>query len=53
MKIAYVSGNRETLPNAVVPIGLLYIMSCTPDHHEKVLVDVCFDEDPHEAFVLL
>lgn len=49
MKIAYVSGNRETLPNAVVPIGLLYIMSSTPDHHEKVLVDVCFDEDPHEA----
>lgn len=47
MKIAYVSGNREILPNAVVPIGLLYIMASTPDHHEKVLVDLCFAEDPY------
>ena len=47
LKIAYVSGNREILPNAVVPIGLLYIMASTPDHHEKVLVDLCFAEDPY------
>ncbi len=47
MKIAYVSGNRELLPNAVIPIGLLYIMGSTPDHHEKVLVDLCFAEDPY------
>jgi len=49
LKIAYVSGNRETLPNAVVPIGLLYIMASTPDHHEKVLVDLVFDDDPHAS----
>jgi radical SAM superfamily enzyme YgiQ (UPF0313 family) len=49
LRIAFVSGNRETLPNAVVPIGLLYIMSSTPDCHEKVLIDVCFDDDPHAS----
>jgi len=49
LRIAFVSGNRETLPNAVVPIGLLYIMSSTPDRHEKVLIDVCFDDDPHAS----
>ena len=49
MKIAFVSGNRETLPHACTPIGLLYIMASTPDRHEKVLVDLCFDEDPHAA----
>jgi len=49
LKIAFVSGNREILPNAVVPIGLLYIMSSTPDTHEKVLIDLCFEDDPHAA----
>jgi radical SAM superfamily enzyme YgiQ (UPF0313 family) len=41
----FVSGNREKLPDAVVPLGLLYIMSNTPDRHERVLVDLCFAED--------
>jgi radical SAM superfamily enzyme YgiQ (UPF0313 family) len=27
-------------------MGLLYIMASTPDHHEKVLVDLCFAENP-------
>ncbi len=49
MKIAFVSGNQEKLPAAVIPIGLLYIMASTPDRHEKVLVDLCFEEDPHTA----
>jgi radical SAM superfamily enzyme YgiQ (UPF0313 family) len=49
MKIAFVSGNREKLPHACTPIGLLYIMASTPDRHEKVLVDLCFHEDPHAA----
>jgi radical SAM superfamily enzyme YgiQ (UPF0313 family) len=49
VKIAFVSGNQEKLPAAVIPIGLLYIMASTPDRHEKVLVDLCFDDDPHVA----
>jgi hypothetical protein len=46
VKIAFVSGNRETLPDAVVPIGLLYIMSSVPAGHEKKLIDLCFADDP-------
>jgi radical SAM superfamily enzyme YgiQ (UPF0313 family) len=49
VKIAFVSGNRETLPSAVIPIGLLYIMASTPDRHEKTLIDLCFEEDPLTA----
>ena len=49
VKIVFVSGNRETLPGAVIPIGLLYIMASTPDRHEKVLIDLCFEEDPRAA----
>ena len=46
MNICFVSGNREKLPDAVVPIGLLYIMANTPDTHRKELIDLCFAEDP-------
>lgn len=46
MKIAFVSANREKLPDPVVPIGLLYIMASVPDVHEKVLWDLCFQKDP-------
>ena len=46
MKIMFVSGNREKLPDAVIPIGLLYIMANTPDEHDKALVDLCFADDP-------
>jgi radical SAM superfamily enzyme YgiQ (UPF0313 family) len=49
MKIMFVSGNREVLPDAVIPLGLLYIMANTPDSHEKVLVDLCFEDDPFTA----
>ncbi|MDZ7668582.1 MAG: radical SAM protein [Gammaproteobacteria bacterium] len=49
MRIAFVSGNREKLPDAVVPLGLLYVMASTPDHHEKHLVDLCFESDPQQA----
>ena len=49
MKIAFVSGNRETLPDAVVPLGLLYIMSSTPETHDKHLIDLCFADDPELA----
>ena len=46
MRIAFVSGNREKLPDVVIPLGLLYVMASTPDRHEKVLIDLCFEEDP-------
>jgi radical SAM superfamily enzyme YgiQ (UPF0313 family) len=49
MKIAFVSGNREQLPDAVVPLGLLYVMQCCPDRHDKVLWDLCFEAAPQEA----
>jgi len=49
MHITFVSGNTEKLPDAVVPIGLLYVMANTPDTHEKQLIDLCFENDPIEA----
>ena len=49
MKIAFVSVNRERLPDPVVPIGLLYVMAATGDAHEKLLWDLCFEEDPLAA----
>ena len=48
MRIAFVSGNREKLPDAVVPIGILSVMTNTPDRHEKHLIDLCFERDPIE-----
>jgi radical SAM superfamily enzyme YgiQ (UPF0313 family) len=49
VKIAFVSGNREKLPDAVVPLGILYVMAATPDRHEKQLVDLCFERKPEDA----
>src|SRR5262245_12136107 len=49
VRIAFVSGNREKLPDAVIPLGVLYVMASTPDHHEKLLVDLCFEARPVEA----
>ena len=46
MKIAFVSGNQEKMPNAVAPLGLLYVIASTPDHHEKEFIDLCFESDP-------
>ena len=49
LRIAFVSGNREKLPDAVIPLGVLYVMGSTPDHHEKKLIDLCFETHPVEA----
>jgi radical SAM superfamily enzyme YgiQ (UPF0313 family) len=49
MKIAFVSANRERLPDEVTPLGLLYVMASTPARHEKVLWDLCFEPDPTRA----
>lgn len=46
MKIAFLSLNREQLPDPVVPIGLLYVMANTPPEHERELWDLCFVDDP-------
>jgi radical SAM superfamily enzyme YgiQ (UPF0313 family) len=49
LKIAFISGNREKLPDAVVPLGVLYVMAATPNRHEKELIDLCFELDPEAA----
>ncbi len=49
MRVAFVSGNREKLPDAVIPLGMLYVMGATPERHERTLVDLCFESDPERA----
>lgn len=49
MRIAFVSGNQERLPDPVIPLGLLYVIAATPDRHEKRLVDLCFENDAESA----
>lgn len=49
MRVAFVSGNRETLPDAVIPLGLLTIASNIPDHHARRIIDLCFEEEPNDA----
>lgn len=46
MRIAFVSGNRERLPDPVVPYGLMCIMATTPAQHETELWDLLFEEQP-------
>jgi len=51
MRIAFVSPNREHLPDPVVPLGILYMMSAAGDAHEKALIDLCFEDRPLEHLV--
>jgi radical SAM superfamily enzyme YgiQ (UPF0313 family) len=46
MRIAFVSANRERLPDPVIPLGLLSVMTATPSTHDKRLLDLCFETDP-------
>ena len=46
MRIAFISANRENMPDAVIPIGLLHVMAAVPERHEKLFWDLCFDSDP-------
>lgn len=48
MRVAFLSGNRETLPDAAIPLGLLYVYASVPDRHAKLLIDLCFAEKPFE-----
>ena len=49
MRIAFVSANREVLPDPVVPLGLLCVMSSTPQRHQKQLIVLCFEDEPVAA----
>jgi B12 binding domain len=46
MRIAFISANREMMPDAVIPLGVLSVMAATPGHHEKIFWDLCFEADP-------
>lgn len=48
VRIAFISGNRERLPDPVLPLGVLYMMGVVGDRHEKTLIDLCFEEKPLE-----
>jgi radical SAM superfamily enzyme YgiQ (UPF0313 family) len=49
MKVAFVSGNREKLPDAVIPLGLLYVAASVADRHSAQLIDLCFEDAPEQA----
>lgn len=49
MRIAFVSANREQLPDPVVPLGILYLMSAAGEGHDKTLIDLCFEAEPLAA----
>ena len=42
MKVAFVSGNREMLPDPVIPLGLLCVAASIPERHTKKLFDLCY-----------
>lgn len=46
MRIALVSGNREIMPDAVIPLGLLYVQASIPERHQTALWDLCFEAEP-------
>jgi radical SAM superfamily enzyme YgiQ (UPF0313 family) len=47
VRIAFISANREKLPDACIPLGLLYVMAATPARHDKKLIDLAFVTDAH------
>lgn len=49
VRIAFVSANRERMPDAVIPFGLLSVMAATPARHERALIDLCFETEPDAA----
>jgi radical SAM superfamily enzyme YgiQ (UPF0313 family) len=49
MRVAFVSGNRELLPDAAIPIGILSVIANLPTRHERILIDLCFEDAPAEA----
>jgi Radical SAM superfamily/B12 binding domain len=49
MKVLFVSGNQETFPAAVVPIGVLAVAGAVRVAHEVEVIDLCFEDRPIEA----
>ncbi|MBW2244440.1 MAG: radical SAM protein, partial [Deltaproteobacteria bacterium] len=49
MRVAFVSGNRELLPDAAIPIGILSVVANVPGRHEKAFIDLCFEDEPFEV----
>ena len=49
MRVAFISGNREKLPDAVIPLGLLCVEASVPRRHTKTIIDLCFEEEPLEV----
>lgn len=49
VRIAFVAGNREQLPDPVVPLGVLTVMAACSREHERELVDLCFEDEPIAA----
>ncbi len=52
MRIAFVAGNRERLPDPVIPLGVLSVLAACPPEHERIFVDLCFEADPHAALAV-
>ncbi len=46
MRLAFLSANRQQMPDAVIPLGLLSVCAACPDHHEKRFWDLCFEKEP-------
>lgn len=46
MRVAFVSGNQEKMPDAVIPLGLLYLRASLPASYGSELWDLCFEEQP-------
>jgi radical SAM superfamily enzyme YgiQ (UPF0313 family) len=46
VRVAFISGNREKLPDAVIPLGVLWVAASLPDRHPKIVLDLCFEEAP-------
>lgn len=49
LRIAFVSANREKLPDAVIPLGVLSVVGSIPKHHKTTLIDLCFERYPIRA----
>lgn len=49
VRIAFVSGNREKLPDAAIPLGILCVAASVAERHTQTLVDLCFESTPGET----
>jgi radical SAM superfamily enzyme YgiQ (UPF0313 family) len=45
VRVLLISGNREAIPSAVVPIGVLSVAGALRAHHDVEVLDLCFEDD--------